>query len=317
MLLIFVVAARAAADDPKPTPEQVTERTRGFASLWNVLRSRIAGLRVRADQSVLSSGEFDGARLWWLRSGLELQAGAPINEKISLGISPSFAWERLLVDGSDAFVVSRNGRDVELDEFLDTGLRVGTSYGLSETWAIEAVTGFSARHERGAEYREAAQAGGTLAVSFQRGSWLRARLGLGIGTDVDDGRLRVSPVYRIVYRPVDSVTLEASGLGGRIEWQATARMGLALDGGVEARQYKLDQRGDPPVGPGDGTLQRRQGRLQIEARYRWHERLRLRGAVGLVLDEKIEIVDEDGFDVARLRERDPSATLQLGLEWRL
>ena len=45
------------------------------------------------------------------------------------------------MDGSDAFVVSRNGRDVELDEFLDTGLRVGTSYGLSETWAIEAVTG--------------------------------------------------------------------------------------------------------------------------------------------------------------------------------
>ena len=317
LLLVFVLAARAAADDPKPTPEQVTERTRGFASLWNVLRSRVAGLRVRADQSVLSSGEFDGARLWWLRSGLELQAGAPITDKISLGISPSIAWERLLVDGSDAFVVSQNGRDVELDEFLDTELRVGTSYRISETWAIEGVTGFSARHEHGAEYREAAQAGGTLAVSFRRDSWLRARLGLGIGPDIDDGRLRISPVYRILYRPIDSVTLEASGLRGRVEWQVTARTRLALDGGVEARQYKLDQRGDPPVGPGDGTLQRRQGRLQVEARYQWHERLRLHGAVGLVLDEKIEIVDEDDFEVARLRERDPSATLQLGFEWRL
>ena len=179
------------------------------------------------------------------------------------------------------------------------------------------MTGWSARHETGADLLDSSQLGGSVALNYRRGRWLRLRLGVGVGADLDDRRVRFSPVYRIVLRPHPRWTLESSGLGGTIEWEATDATRLSLGGQLEGTQYRLDRRGEPPGGAGDGTLQRRQARIELGALHRFSEALRLRAAVGVVVDEEIEIADEDGFATDHRRNRDPSATLMVGLDLRL
>ena len=307
----------ASAETAEPTTEQVTERTRSFAALWELLRTRAAGLRIRADQDLISTGEFDGARLAWFRTAFAIEAGAPVSESLSLAFSPAFAWEHLSVDGGDDFIVSQQQRDTRLKDFYESSFRIGARYRIDDSWGVEIVGAYSARHESGADYSDAGQAGGSLTVGYRRGSWLRLRLGLGLGSDIDDGALRVSPVFRVQIKPRPGWTLESSGLGARVEWETTRRLTLALGGQVDGTQYRLDRRGRPPAGSGDATLQRRQAHVDLELTYRFHDKLRLRTGLGLVLDEELSLLDEDGFDVDSRRNRDPSVTVGVGLNFRL
>lgn len=316
-LLVLAAGGGASAQDLAPSPEQVSERTRDAAAIWRTFRDQVAGIGIRADQSLISSGEFDGARTWWFRSGLALEGGVPITESFALGISPAIAWERLAVEGSDDFIIAETGRDAQLTDFLDNSFRLGARYDFNEAWAVEGVAGYSARFETGADYGRAIQPGGSVAIGYRRGRWLRLRLGVGVGADLDDGRVRFSPTYRIRIRPAPRWTLEASGLQGGIEWRAPTGTSLSLEAGADGSQYKLDPRRDPPDGPGDGTLQRRQTRIGLQLRHRFHENLRLLAALGVVLQEKLSIFDEDGTELEERRERDPSATFRLGVEYRL
>lgn len=308
----------AVAEDRGPTRAQVTERNEGLASLWDTLRGSVAGLRVRLRQELVSTGEFEGSRLAWIRSEIGFDAGLPLlDDRLKLGISPSFAWERLDVAGNDDFILSRSGRQAGFSDFFDSSLRLGANYELERGFGVEAVTGWSARHEQGADVADGSQVGGSLALTYRRGRWLRMRLGVGIGADLDDRRARFSPVFRIVLRPHPRLALESSGAGATVEWDATDATRLSLGGHFDGTQYRLDKRGDPPAGTGDGTLQRRQTRIDLGFLHRFDRHIRVRAQVGVVVDEEIEISDQDGFTTERRRNRDPSAQLMVGLDLRL
>lgn len=307
----------AAAQNADPTTEQVTERTRSFLALWDLLRTRAAGLRIRADQDLISTGEFDGAQLAWLRTAFSVEAGTPVTDSLSVAFSPAFAWEHLIVEGGEDFVVSQQQRDTRLTDFYESSFRLGASYRIDESWGLELVGAYSARHESGADYTDAGQAGGSLAVTYRRGNWLRLRLGLGLGSDIADSELRFSPVFRIQIKPHPRWTIESSGLGATVEWETTRRLTLAFGGHVDGTQYRLDRRGSPPAGSGDATLQRRQARVDLDLTYRFHDKLRLRTGLGLVLDEELSLLDEDGFDVDSRHNRDPSVIVGVGLVFRL
>ena len=315
--MLVATASPAAAEDRGPTVEQVTERAEGLSALWQTLRRGTAGMRVALRQELVSSGEFQGARLGWFRTEAGIQGGVPLGSRLSLGIAPSFAWERLSVEGNDDFIVSQTGRDVRFTDFYDTSLRVGASFTIDDAWSVEAVSGWSARHEAGADVSDASQVGGSLAVNYRRGRWLRLRLGVGIGADLDDRQLRFTPVYRIVIRPAPRWSIESSGLGGTIEWEATPRTTLALGGQANGTQYRLDRRGRPPTGAGDALLQRRQARVELRWIHRFTPNFRLRMGVGCVLDEELEVTDGDGVATDTRRNRDPSATLGIGVDLRL
>lgn len=317
VLGLALAPLQAIANDRAPTAEQLTERDRGVGALWDSLVENAAGLRIRFEENVVSTGRFHGAQLGWFRSSLSLEGGVPIGKSFGIAISPEFAWERLTVEGDNDFVVSRTGRDSRLDDFYDSSLRIGARYEFDETWSTEFVTGFSARHEAGAHWGDAAQSGGSVAVNYRRGKWLRLRLGIGLGADLSDGDLRVSPVYRIQLKPNPAWTFESSGLGGAIEWQATRKTSFSIAGKRDGTQYRLDKRGTTPTGSGDATLQRRQGRIDFEVRHRLRKKLRFRVGLGLVLDEQLTVIDEDGIEVDDRNNKDPSVTVRLGVEWRL
>ena len=150
LALGFFTPVLVAAADREPTPEQVTERTKGLLSVWDALRSRTAGARIHVDQGMPSSGEFGGSRMWWLRTGASIEGGIPLSERLMIGITPSFAWERLLIEGSNDFIVSQSGRDTRFTDFYESSIRLGGKYRFTDTWGMEMVVGLSARHERGA-----------------------------------------------------------------------------------------------------------------------------------------------------------------------
>ncbi len=313
LLFTALVARPSAANEIGPTAEQLTERTLGVSALWDSLIERSAGLKIRLAEDLVSSGEFNGASTLWWRTAIGIQAGAPLTDKINIGISPGFAWERLDVNGNDDFVISRAGRDVRLDDFYDSSLRIGANYEWNEKWGGEFITSFSARHESGADYFNSSQAGGSIAVTYRRGSWLRLRLGVGMGADIADSQFRISPVYRIVIKPAPGWSIESNGLGGTIEWDATRKTTFSLGGKVEGNQYRLDRRAEV----GDATLQRRQARVDLGTVYRWNKHLRIRGRLGVVLNEEISLVDDDGEESDERENKDPSVIFGITLDIRI
>ena len=174
---MLVVVARdrpVLADDRGPTAEQFTERTQTFGALWDALWRRTAGLKIRVSDELVSTGEFDGARVTWLRSGFSIEGGAPITDSLSMGLSPFFAWEHMRVDDRGDFAESLTGRDDRATDFYESGLRIGAAYTWNEEWGGELVTGFSARHESGARYVD---------LSHRLSGTFRLRGGLGIVLD--------------------------------------------------------------------------------------------------------------------------------------
>jgi hypothetical protein len=158
--------------------------------------------------------------------------------------------------------------------------------------------------------------GGSVGGTYRRGSWLRLRLGVGVGSDLGDGKLRVAPVFRVQLRPRPDLMFESSGLKGLIAWDVTRRLQLAVAGGLESTQYRLDRRRGPPVGLGSGALQRRQSRVGLEADYRIRSWLRVRGDVGIALLQELTVLDEDGAEIDKREEHDPSPLVGIRFEIR-
>jgi hypothetical protein len=314
---ILFASLSASASSPAPTREQVTERTAAVRAIWSTLWATAASVRLGVDERLVSAGEFGGARARWFRTGASFEAGGPVTKRASLGVSPSFAYETLHFDGSDTFQSSPNtGRSSRFDEFLDAALRVGGSYRLDHGFGIELVTSANLRQETGADFGESLTVGGSLAGAYRRGKWLRLRLGLGIGSDLGDRRLRLSPVYRIQVRPHPKWTLEASGLNGAILWDPLPTLELGLLGGLDSTQYRLDRRKGPPDGLGSGALQLRQTSVAFQVVYRYENWLRIRGDIGVALEQELSVLDEDGMDVDTRRDRDPSPLFGIRFELR-
>lgn len=311
-----VAPAAAQERDLAPTPEQVLDRNEALDALTDALWTQLRRLRVDFENRLVSSGEFDGARARWYRTGLTVEGGVPISDRASFIVSPSFAFERLDFDGSDEFTISQSGRASNPNEFLDASLRVGGGYRFDYGLGLELVTSANLRQEVGAAFTESLRVGGSLAGVYRRGRWLRLRLGLGLGTDVADGKLRFSPVYRIQIRPHERLTLESGGLNGALVWEASPLLELTLAGGLDSAQYRLDRRKRPPTGLGSGTLQRRQGSVGVAATFRFRDWLRLRGDLGVVLREELSVLDDDGEEVDVREENDPSVVLGLRIELR-
>jgi hypothetical protein len=281
-------------DAPAPSKEQVSERTADLLAVWSSLQSNVARMRLSISQDLVSSGEFAGARARWLRTGLAIEGGGPITERASIGISPRIAYENLSFDGSDRFTTSPGGERFDrFEDFLDASLSVGL------------VTAVNLRQEVGAAFDDSLRVGTSIAGTYRRGRWLQSRLGVGIGADLGDDKLRVSPVYRIRLKPRPDLTLEASGLRGKIEWD------LRRD-----KQYRLDKRGRPPEGPGAGALQRRQTSVGLGFVYRFQDWLRISGSLGVVLEEKLTVIDEDGDKLDERQNKDPSVIAGLRFQLR-
>ncbi len=308
-------AGTSRADDPAPSPEQLTERTEEFRSFWSTFQSNVASLRYGIDERLVSAGEFDGARARWFRTGFSVEGGGPITDRLQLGVSPTVAIETLSFDGSDTFTTSiASGTSTRLDDFLDAAFRVGGNYRFDHGLGAELVTSASVRQERGAEFIESLTVGGGLTGTYHRGSWLRLRLGVGLGSDLGDQKFRASPVFRIQVRPHPQLMLETSGLKGSVAWDASRRLEVALAGGLESTQYRLDRRVGPPAGLGSGALQRRQARIALEVDYKIRSWLRVRGDVGVALVQELTVLDEDGDEIDEREERDPSPLVGIRFE---
>lgn len=315
--MLAFVAATARAEDPAPSPEQLTERTEELRSVWSTFQSNVASLRFGIDERLVSAGVFDGARARWFRTGFSVEGGAPITDRFQIGLSPTVAIETLSFDGSDTFASSLVGhRSTRLDDFLDAALRLGATYRFDHGFGAEILTSTTLRQERGAEFAESLIVGGSVGGTYRRGSWLRLRLGVGVGSDLGDGKLRVAPVFRVQLRPRPDLMFESSGLKGLIAWDVTRRLQLAVAGGLESTQYRLDRRRGPPVGLGSGALQRRQSRVGLEADYRIRSWLRVRGDVGVALLQELTVLDEDGAEIDKREEHDPSPLVGIRFEIR-
>lgn len=315
--LVFSSPATAQDRLNGPTTEQVVERTGGILAVWESLREGESGMRVRLEPGLVSSGKFDGSRILWFRTAMSIEGGLPLSDRIDFGISPSFATEQLIVKRSDDFIVDQQGGASTISDFIDGSLSVGGRIRFDRGFGAELATRASVRQEVGASFDESLRVGGSMAATYRRGRWLQLRLGVGLGTDLGDRKLRVSPVYRIVVRPRPDLTLQASGLSGGIEWAFSKKTAFSLSAGVDSTQYKLERRLSPPTGLGDGSLQRKQTEVVFGVTHRLKKWLRISADLGLTVSQELSVLDQDGLEIDGRTDHSVTPTFGLRFEFRL
>jgi len=324
-LLLFAFLALAApgalADtDVDETREQLTEQARNIRRLWLDFQDQVAGLRVRLDQGADVGARYDDTEVHWLRTRLSVTGGLPLpseadsngaNRGVAVGLSSALI--RPEIDGSRDFLDLPGADDDPLDELLDSSFRLGGELPIG--WGVSGVlvTGLTARHEIGADLKSALAVGGSLALRYRRGEWLRVRLGVGLGTNIDQASLSATPVFRLRVRPVPRLWLETDITSGRIEWEATPRLTTVAFAGIDSKRYRLAERGGSV---GAGSLELRKTEVGIGVQVRIGAHFRIRGEAAVVVGTHLTVFDEDGNRVDARDTRDPSGALRISFEWR-
>lgn len=310
LLLVGSAPARAQTTEEQ---EQILEQARFGRDLWLGLRDRLTGLRVRAEQDFLLGARYDDTGLDWLRSGISLGGGIPIGSRFEgIAVSLSTAVVDPVVDGSPDILDLPGTDDDPFDPLLESSLGLGTRFDLPLRFNVEINAGISARHEIGAEFSSALATAGSLAVGYRYGSWLRLRLGVGLGSTIERADLTVSPVFRVRIRPVPGVWLETDGTAGRVEWQATPRLQLALFGGVDSKRYRLAKRG-PTLEA--GSLELAKSEVGLGLRTPLSRDLRFQLQTAIVLGQRITLLDEDRDEIDARDTREPTFALRLRIDW--
>jgi len=192
-------------------------------------------------------------------------------------------------------------------------LRLGGRFDLGYDLEAVVTTGLSARHEIGAEFKDSLAYGGSLALDYRRGEWLRLRLGVGLGTGIDRDGLAVSPVFRLRIRPIPGVWLETDATSGRIEWDQSSRLTLSLFGGVDSKRFRLAYRNEAFD---TGSLEVRRSEVGVGLRIRLGSKVRIKIETAVVLGQHLSFVDENRRTIDALDTNEPSAALRVAFDWR-
>jgi hypothetical protein len=306
--------AGPAVADTDETEEQIFEQARVSRGVWLDFQDRISGIRVRLRQDAYFGARYDDTELDWTRTGLSIGGALPIPDR-QRGpvVSFSTAIVNPVTDGSSNFLALDSSRDDPFDPLLDSSLRLGGQIYIGRGFGIDLATGLSARHEIGADFTSSISAGGSIAVDYRRGQWLRLRLGVGLGTAIDRNRLNASPVFRMRVRPMPGLWLETDGTSGRIEWQVSSRIELNVFGGVDSKRYRLAARGTTI---GAGSLELRKSEVGIGIRTNIGRRLRLGAEAVVVLGQRVTVFDDHRRKVDARDTREPSGALRFSIEWR-
>jgi hypothetical protein len=283
-------------------------------SLWLDFQERIAGVRVRLSEEAYLGARYDDTELYWTRTGLSIAGALPIlNSRNGLAVSFSTAVVTPLADGSTNFLDLPGASDDPLDPLLDSSLGLGGQLDIGRGFGLALYARLSARHEIGAELASALTGGGSFAVDYRRGGWLRLRLGVGLGTAIDRAKLRASPVFRLRIRPIPRVWIETDITSGRIEWEVSSRLELSVFGGVDSTRYRLAERGGTV---GSGSLELRKSEVGIGIRTRFGRTFRLGIEAAVVLGQHLTVSDDNRRTVDARDTREPSAALRISFEWR-
>ena len=144
---------------------------------------------------------------------------------------------------------------------------------------------------------ESLRPNGGMALGYRWRDRLELAVGVTLGERLLDGGLNVGPLVEFDWRITDAWTVRSHGLGLHVERRINDAWAVYAQGRIEGRSFRLADRGP---GIGKGALHLDQLPAGIGAQWKGRH-LRVRGLIGGMFRQRIEIEDEDGSRVDRER----------------
>ncbi len=297
-LLAILVSASARATDVDDRIEEIEEAIEAkpdeeFVFDW--LSS--PWIRFRLGGNVIPDADFGSADVTSTRVAASVKLLIPASERLAFRAVVRSGAAFYDFDGDKRFLDTGRTSGDPFDELIETVFSVGGRYRVNDTWAVLGRSFLTSRHEEGASFGSGIQGGGMVGAVFNWRDRINVIAGVGLGSRMTKGGVRISPVLQGTWRINDRLKLVVDGLQGRLTGKINEGFRLSAFGGVESKRYRLEDR---EGAIGKGSIRDRRKLVGVRGDWRMSSHWRLRTELATILDQELKVEDSDGdkFDTS-------------------
>ncbi|MDJ0846980.1 MAG: DUF6268 family outer membrane beta-barrel protein [Myxococcota bacterium] len=288
-------AGDTAESAKKKRPKERIETTNLEDPAFPTPRIRDA-FRIRLQSRFLPAGAFDDFDVDLVRPELRLRVTAPLSKRAVLQFTGRFGTS--LYDFDEGGDLLGTGSFDSLSDFyqaslgLQGGFRLNESRSLfveGEMWSVLAAVRARSRWEKGA-FADAITVNGAIALGYEIDNVIRIGIGVQLGSRLDRGGVRISPVANLKWDVTDRFTVRNRGQGLQLEYRLNKRFELFATGFLESDRFLLDDR---PGKPGDLTFRDRTVLTGLGFEWRISKHFRVNVEGGAVAWREIRVRSRD------------------------
>ncbi len=274
--------------------------------------------RLRLQSRFLPAGAFESFDADLIRPDVRLRITAPLSKRAVLQFTAR--WGISLYDFDEGGALLGTGVLDSRSEFqqasvgLQGGLRLNEGRSLfaeGEIWSLLLAGRAQSRWESG-RFVDALTANGALALGYEIDDLIRIGVGVQLGSRIDRGGVRVTPVFNLKWEPTERLTVRNRGTGLQLEYRLNKRFELFATGFLDSDKFLLDSRRGQPD---DITFRDRSilAGLGFEWKISKHFRVNVEG--GAVAWREVRVRSQDRGTFFE-EEADPGAYFDLRFEVR-
>jgi opacity protein-like surface antigen len=294
-LVAILISASAWAADADHTIEEIEEVIETNFDEDIIFDWRTSPwIRFRLGANFIPDADFGSVDVTSTRVAGAVKMLIPVSERLAFrGVIRSGA-AFYDFDGDKRFLDSGRTSGDPFDDLIETAISVGGRYQVNDAWSAIGRTYLTSRHEDDASFGSGIEGGGMVGASFDWRDRVSVIGGVGLGTRMAEGGVRVLPVFQLKWKITDRFKLVIDGFQGRVTARINEALRLSVTGGVEGKRYRLEDRGGAI---GKGTIRDRRAIVGFRGDWRMNSRWRIRTELGSVIDQELKIEDSDGDNV--------------------
>lgn len=240
-------------------------------------------------------------------SGFDVVFAAQAAERLRVSVDLGFEWSNYDFDDAAGLIP---GESDPFNDLYALNLKGYGVYAFDDRWSMT-VGGFGeAAGEIEADFADGVTGGFFGGVGYAFSKDLFLTLGAGFWTRLEDDPV-VLPFVTLLWRIDERLRLEVNGVRGSLTWTVNEQVELALRGGAEYRQFRLD---DSRAAFESGVVRDFSVPLGLEVAWRPTARLRLSVEGGAIVYQQMKFVDDGGEEIREFN-TDPAPYVGVRVEY--
>ncbi len=236
------------------------------------------------------------------RIGTAFTVGVPIEENMTLILSPSFEYSHYDFDKATGLIA---GTADPFEDLTSSSMTARLEVKQDDTWGWFVGAMVISSLESGADFGDSLTAGAGAGVSYQINDRSSIGFGVGMRTRLEDDVI----VYPVIYGrhefndqwALTSSGSAATGGGMALVYDYSETLAFALSGTWEFREYRLDDGGALP----DGVMTDQRIPVGLGVRWKAEPNLTINAEVGVFAWQEFQIDNSSGDEIS---DDNPDAT---------
>jgi hypothetical protein len=258
-----------------------------------------SGVRLYGEETISVLADFGAADASEFRSTLGMRVGGPVSDSFLVRFRAVGDAAFYDYDGDRSQLEVDLGLDDMFERLYDAEFALGGAYrlpmqpsilGFKPSWAIFVEGSADLAWEEGASLSKAVAGSGAVGVGFELAPHLKLALGVDVGSKIDGGGVKASPVFDFRWQIRDDMRLESKGVGLMFAYDLIPELQLQLRAAYDKDRYRLkDDDGVP-----DQTLGQTAVPLLVALRWAPTPHWRVIGGAGSVVYQKWKVQPDSG-----------------------